>query len=73
VRWRRLGVSAESIAFYGSNSDMYSYTEEFMSQKEFEAFKEAAANIELECDTPEKVREVLIEVGYLDPDGQVVE
>jgi hypothetical protein len=43
-----------------------------MSLKELEAFKQAAAEIERECNTPQKVREILIEVGYLDVDGRVV-
>lgn len=44
-----------------------------MSHKELQKFKEAAAKIERECNTPEKAREILIKVGYLDADGRVAE
>ena len=44
-----------------------------MSPKEFKKFKEAAAKIRLENNTPEKARAFLIKIGYLNPDGQVAE
>ena len=44
-----------------------------MSPKEFKKFKEAAEKIDRECDTPEKARELLIKMGYLNRDGQVAE
>ena len=44
-----------------------------MSHKELQKFKEAAAKIEREHDTPEKARKILIKIGYLDANGQVAE
>ncbi len=44
-----------------------------MNPKEFKKFKEAAEKIARECNTPQKAREFLIRIGYLDPDGKVAE
>jgi|FreactTroBogLake_1042271.scaffolds.fasta_scaffold182663_1 hypothetical protein len=44
-----------------------------MGHKELQKFKEAAAKIEREYNTPEKAREILIKIGYLDGDGQLAE
>lgn len=44
-----------------------------MSHKELEKFKEAAAKIAREYDTPEKARELLTKVGYLNAEGEVAE
>ena len=44
-----------------------------MSPREFQKFKEAAAKIDREYSTPEKAREWLIKIGYLNPDGQLAE
>jgi len=44
-----------------------------MSPKEFKKFKEAIAKIDREYNTPEKAREWLIRIGYLNSDGQVAE
>jgi hypothetical protein len=44
-----------------------------MSPKEFKKFKEAAEKLNREHNTPEKARELLIKIGYLDPDGKVAE
>jgi hypothetical protein len=44
-----------------------------MSPKELQKFKEAAEKLNREHDTPEKARELLIKIGYLDPDGKVAE
>ncbi len=44
-----------------------------MSRKELEKFKEAAAKIARENDTPEKAREILAKIGYLNTDGEVAE
>jgi len=42
-----------------------------MSRDEFEKFKQAAAKIASEHDTPEKAKEILIRIGYLDANGEV--
>lgn len=44
-----------------------------MSRKELEKFKEAAAKLAREHNTPEKAREMLTKIGYLNADGQVAE
>lgn len=44
-----------------------------MSRKELEKFKEAAAKIARENDTPEKAREILTQIGYLNADGEIAE
>lgn len=44
-----------------------------MSRKELERFKEAAAKVAREHDTPEKARDLLIRIGYLSADGAVAE
>jgi hypothetical protein len=44
-----------------------------MTPKEFKKFKEAAEKLNREHDTPEKAHQLLIKIGYLDPDGQVAE
>jgi hypothetical protein len=44
-----------------------------MSRKELQKFKEAAAKIAREHDTPEKARELLTKIGYLNSDGEVAE
>jgi hypothetical protein len=44
-----------------------------MTPKELKKFKEAAEKLDREHDTPEKARELLIKIGYLDPDGKVNE
>jgi hypothetical protein len=44
-----------------------------MSPRDLQKFKEAAEKLDREHDTPEKARELLIEIGYLKPDGQVAE
>jgi hypothetical protein len=44
-----------------------------MSHKEFLKFKAAAEKLNREHNTPEKARELLIKIGYLNPDGQIAE
>lgn len=44
-----------------------------MSPRELQKFKEAAARIAREYNTPEKAREFLIKTGYLNANGQVAE
>jgi len=44
-----------------------------MTPKEFKKFKEAAEKLDREHNTPEKARKLLIETGYLTPDGKVAE
>jgi len=44
-----------------------------MSHKEFLKFKKAIAKIDRECNTPEKAREILVRIGYLNADGQLAE
>lgn len=44
-----------------------------MSPKELKKFKEAAEKLDREHNTPEKAHELLIKIGYLNPDGQVAE
>ena len=44
-----------------------------MGRKELLKFKEAAAKMAREHDTPEKAREILIKIGYLNADGEVAE
>jgi hypothetical protein len=44
-----------------------------MSRKELQRFKEAAAKIERESNTPQKAREILTRIGYLNADGEVAE
>ncbi|HEX7727574.1 MAG TPA: hypothetical protein VF392_00955 [Terracidiphilus sp.] len=44
-----------------------------MSHKELMKFKEAAARIARECNTPAKAQAFLTKVGYLDANGQVAE
>ena len=44
-----------------------------MSREEFEKFKQAAAKIAREHDTPEKAKEILTKIGYLDANGEVAE
>jgi len=44
-----------------------------MSPKELQQFKEAAAKIAREHDTPEKAMQLLIKMGYLDANGEVSE
>jgi hypothetical protein len=44
-----------------------------MSHKEFLKFKKAIAKIDRECNTPEKAREILVRIGYLNADGQLTE
>jgi hypothetical protein len=44
-----------------------------MSPRELKEFIEAAEKLNREHDTPEKAREFLIKIGYLDPDGKVAE
>ena len=44
-----------------------------MSRKELQKFKEAAAKIAREHDTPEKARKLLTKIGYLNSDGEVAE
>jgi hypothetical protein len=44
-----------------------------MSHKELQKFKEAAAKIARENDTPEKAKAILIEIGYLNANGEVAE
>ena len=44
-----------------------------MSRKELQKFKEAAEKILRENDTPEKAKEFLVKVGYLNPNGEVAE
>lgn len=47
--------------------------ESVMSHKELQKFKEAAAKIAREHDTPAKAREILTKIGYLNPNGEVAE
>jgi hypothetical protein len=44
-----------------------------MSRKELQKFKDAAAKIAREHNTPEKAREILTKIGYLNADGEVAE
>jgi hypothetical protein len=44
-----------------------------MSPRDLQKFKEAAEKLNREHDTPEKARELLIKIGYLNPNGQVAE
>ncbi|HEY1256950.1 MAG TPA: hypothetical protein VGF01_19445 [Terracidiphilus sp.] len=44
-----------------------------MSPRDLQKFKEAAEKLNREHDTPEKARELLIKIGYLNPDGKVSE
>jgi len=44
-----------------------------MGRKELQKFKEAAAKIAREHDTPEKAREFLTKIGYLNADGEIAE
>jgi hypothetical protein len=44
-----------------------------MSHKELERFKAAAAKISRDYNTPEKAREWLIRIGYLNANGQLAE
>jgi hypothetical protein len=44
-----------------------------MGQKELQKFKEAAAKVAREHDTPEKAREILTKIGYLNSKGEVSE
>jgi hypothetical protein len=44
-----------------------------MSREELQRFKEAAAKIAREHDTPEKAREFLTKIGYLNANGEVAE
>ena len=41
-----------------------------MTPKELKKFMEAADKLNREHDTPEKARELLVKIGYLNPDGQ---
>jgi hypothetical protein len=44
-----------------------------MSRKELQRFIEAAAKIAREHDTPQKARELLTKIGYLNANGEVSE
>jgi len=44
-----------------------------MSRKELQRFKEAAEKIARENDTPQKAREILTKIGYLNANGEVAE
>ena len=44
-----------------------------MSRKELQKFKEAAEKIARENDTPQKAREILTKIGYLNANGEVAE
>jgi len=44
-----------------------------MTPRDLQKFKEAAAKLAREHNTPEKARELLIKIGYLNADGQVAE
>ena len=44
-----------------------------MSPRDLQKFKEAAEKLGREHDTPEKARELLIKIGYLNTDGQIAE
>jgi hypothetical protein len=44
-----------------------------MTPYELRKIKEAAARLERECNTPEKIKAHLIKIGYLNTDGQVAE
>jgi len=44
-----------------------------MTPKELKKFKEAAERLQRKLDTPEKRKEFLVKIGYLNPDGQVAE
>jgi hypothetical protein len=65
--WKRK-INAENKP--ASESDRKEST---VSPKEFKKIKEAVEKIDREYNTPEKAREWLIKIGYLNPDGQVAE
>ncbi len=44
-----------------------------MTPKQLKKFMEAADKLRRELDTPEKRKALLVEIGYLNPDGQVAE
>jgi hypothetical protein len=44
-----------------------------MSPKELKKLKEAAEKLRRQLDTPEKRKALLVEIGYLSPNGQVAE
>jgi hypothetical protein len=44
-----------------------------MTPKELKKIKEAIEKIDREHNTPEKARELLIRIGYLDANGKVAE
>jgi len=44
-----------------------------MSHEELQKFKEAAAKIAREYNTPQKAREFLTRMGYLNANGEVAE
>ena len=44
-----------------------------MSPRELKKFKEAAETLQRKLDTPEKRKALLVEIGYLNPDGQLAE
>jgi len=44
-----------------------------MSPKELKQFKEAAEKLRRQLDTPENRKALLVEIGYLSPNGQVAE
>lgn len=44
-----------------------------MTPKELKKFMEAADKLRRELNTPEKRKAFLVEIGYLNPDGQVAE
>jgi hypothetical protein len=44
-----------------------------VSRKELQKFKEAAEKIARENNSPEKARELLTKIGYLNADGAVAE
>jgi hypothetical protein len=44
-----------------------------MSQEELQKLREAAEKMAQENSTPEKARELLIKIGYLNADGSVPE
>jgi hypothetical protein len=44
-----------------------------MSRKELQKFKEAAAKMAREHNTPQKAREILTKIGYLNDNGEVAE
>ncbi len=55
----------------GNRSELTS--EGAMSQEELQEFKEAAEKMAQEYNTPEKAREMLIKIGYLNADGSLPE